>query len=131
DQPVPTLRRWRAEMAPGARLAVGLLLPGTFAELESLLPEAPPVRWRPAREWENLLRDAGFRLERTETWEHISLHPSALDFLRSVHAMGLAPRRAVGSGRLRSALCAYDQRFAEPGGVRATWRAWLARATVV
>jgi trans-aconitate methyltransferase len=130
-EPAITFRRWHAEIALGGRLAVGILLPGTFAELESLLPEASPVRWRSTPEWENLLRQAGFRLDRAETWEHLSLHPSALEFLRAVHAMGLAPRRTVGPGRLRIALRAYDRRFAGPAGVRATWRAWLARATAV
>jgi len=126
--PATTLRLWHSQLAPGGHLAVGIWLPGTLGELASLLPEASPVRWRSAHEWAALLSSAGFTLERSETWEHLSLHPSALDFLRAVHAMGLAPRRAVGPGRLRSALRTYDLRFAIPGGVRATWRAWLARA---
>jgi len=126
--PAAALRRWRTHLAPGGHLLVGVWLPGTLGELESLLPETPPVRWRSANEWAAILASAGFALERAETWEHRSLHPSALDFLRAVHAMGLAPRRAVGPGRLRSALRAYDLRFSTPAGVRATWCAWLARA---
>jgi malonyl-CoA O-methyltransferase len=126
--PATVLRRWRAEIVPGGRLVLGLWLPGTLGELESLLPDAMPMQGRTEHEWQALLQPAGFRLEYAQTWNHISLHPSALDFLRAVHAMGLAPRRTVGPGRLRAALRTYDRRFATPHGVRATWRAWLARA---
>ena len=126
--PATILRRWRSHLLPGGCLAVGIWLPGTLGELASLLPEATPVHWRSASEWAAIFASAGFALERAETWEHLSHHPSALHFLRAVHAMGLAPRRVVGPGRLRSALRAYDLRFSTTGGVRATWRAWLARA---
>jgi trans-aconitate methyltransferase len=131
DQPAVTLRRWRAEITPGGSLTLGVWLPGTLGELESLLPNAAPVRWRSPREWENIVTHAGFALERSDVWEHRSLHSSAHSLLRAVHTMGLAPRRAVGPGRLRTVLRRYDELFATSSGVSATWRAWLARATAV
>jgi hypothetical protein len=115
-------------MAPDGELAVAVLVRGTFSELLALLPEAMQVRWRSGAEWEQIVRDAGFVPNRIERWEYTSKYPCARDFLRAVHGMGLAPRRVVGPGKLRTTLGLYDEIFGVGGTVRATWRGWLARA---
>jgi len=131
EEPEGVLRAWRAIMAPGGHLAGVILLRGTLEELQALLPESSPVPWRTESEWRAMLNRTGFRLERAEVREQVVIYPTALDFLRTIHAMGLAPKPAVGPGRLRSVLREYDRSFASGRGVRATWRGWLARAVAV
>jgi malonyl-CoA O-methyltransferase len=127
-EPQEALRNWRKILKPDGQLAIAVLLPGTLGELQTILPEAKPLDWHSAAEWRGLVERAGFALEREQEWEHHSIHPHSLALLRAVHAMGLAPHQAVGPGRLRAALRAYNEVHAAPGGVHATWRAWLARA---
>jgi len=131
DEPASVLRSWRKILRPGGQMAVAVLLPGTFEELQTVLPETSPLRWCGAEEWRGLLERAGFSLERMESWKHVEIYPNALTLLRAVHAMGLAPQRKVGAGKLRAALRAYDKKFVGRGGVRATWQAWLARGRAV
>ncbi len=131
QDPAATLRSWHGIMKPGGHLLIGVLLPGTLNELRQLLPEASPLPWHTAEEWPQLVNQAGFALERMQTWQHVEVYADALELLRAVHAMGLAPRRTVGPGRLRSAIKQYDQYFAVPGGVRSTWQAWMGKAVVV
>jgi malonyl-CoA O-methyltransferase len=131
ETPEVVLQSWRKLLAPGGQLAVAILLEDTFCELQELLPAAQPLRWRSAEAWRALVEQAGFGLERAEHWRQTSIHTSALDLLRGIHGMGLAPQRLSSAGKLRTALRTYDQRFAAPGGVRATWQGWLARARAV
>ncbi|HVU37107.1 MAG TPA: methyltransferase domain-containing protein [Opitutales bacterium] len=128
DNPAEILSGWRDLLKPGGHLVIAVLLEGTFGELQQILPEANPLTWRSAGAWSSLVTQAGFAIERAEIWQHLEIYPSSLDFLRSVHAMGLAPRHLVGPGRLRTALRKYDGQYAIAGGVRSTWRGWLARA---
>lgn len=128
DHPAEVLSGWRDLLKPGGHLVMGVLLQGTFGELQQILPEANPLTWRNAEEWTTLVKGAGFVIEKKEVWEHLEIYPSALDFLRSIHAMGLAPRHLIGPGRLRSALRRYDGEFSIAGGVRSTWRGLLVRA---
>jgi malonyl-CoA O-methyltransferase len=127
-EPQEVLQSWRKILSPNGQLAIAVLLPGTLGELQTILPEARPLDWRTAAEWRGMVEHAGFALEREQEWEHHSIHPNSLELLRAVHAMGLAPQRVVGPGRLRAALHAYNEKHAVPRGVCATWRAWLARA---
>jgi ubiquinone/menaquinone biosynthesis C-methylase UbiE len=127
-EPQKVLQRWRKILKPDGQLAVAVLLPGTLGELQSVLPQIKPLDWHSAAEWRMLVENAGFCLEREQSGEQQSLHPNSLELMRAVHGMGLAPRQMVGPGRLRTALREYNQRHAIPGGVRTTWRAWLARA---
>jgi trans-aconitate methyltransferase len=129
--PAAALKAWHDTLKPEGHLVIAVLLPGTFQELHQVLPEANPLIWRSAEDWAKIVEDAGFVLEREESWKHIHIYPNALDFLRAIHAMGLAPRTVVGPGRLRTALREYDRQFAAPSGVRSTWQAWLARAVAV
>jgi len=130
EHPETVLRSWRTTLRPGGHLVVAVLLRGTLGELSGVLPEVPPLIEKTATQWQALVSKAGFAVEASRSWDYVSVYPSALAFLRSMHAMGFAPRRLVGPGRLRAALRAYDQQYAGPGGVRATWQAWLARARV-
>lgn len=131
EDPAAVLAGWRRILTPGGHLAIAVLLPGTLSELRQILPEANPLIWRTAKEWEHLLEKTGFVVEQEETWQHIHIYANALALLRALHVMGLAPQRTLGPGRLRTALKEYDRRFAAPSGVRSTWQAWLARAVVI
>ncbi len=127
-EPQTVLQHWRKILQPGGRMVLAVLLPGTLGELHSLLPEVKPLDWHTATEWRSMVKHAGLAIEREQTWEKRSVHANSLELLRAVHAMGLAPHRSVGAGRLRAALQRYNQRHVTPGGVQATWRAWLVRA---
>jgi len=127
DEPNAVLHAWRKLLAPGGQFLMAIQTRGTLEELATVLPEASPLNWREPHEWQNLFEQAGLALIHAQTWEHTTVHPSAQELLRGVHAMGLAPRHVVGAGRLRTALQDYDRKFAVKGGVRATWRAWLVR----
>ncbi len=127
EEPDAVLHAWRKLLAPGGQFLVAIQTHGTLEELATVLPEVSPLSWREPNEWKNHFEQAGLTLIHDQTWEHTTYHPSARELLRGVHAMGLAPRHAVGAGHLRTALQEYDRKFAVKGGVRATWRAWLAR----
>jgi trans-aconitate methyltransferase len=127
-EPQKVLQHWRKILNPEGQLAIAVLLPGTLGELHELLPEAKPLDWHTADEWRSLVINAGFALEREQLWEQQSLHANSLELMRAVHAMGLAPHRAVNGGRLRRALREYNQKHVVADGVVATWRAWLVRA---
>jgi trans-aconitate methyltransferase len=127
DEPAAALHGWRKILPSSGQIAAAVLLPGSLHELQTVLPATTPLRWRTADEWRLIFRDSGFAVAREAIWERCEIYPGALALLRAVHAMGLAPRRAAGAGQLRAALRAYDQKFAVPGGVRATWQAWLVR----
>jgi malonyl-CoA O-methyltransferase len=128
SQPQTVLQHWRRLLSPGGQLAFAVLLPGTLSELAEQLPEATPLDWHTENEWRSMVEAAGFIIEREQVWEHTSLHANSLELLRAVHAMGLAPKNAVGPGRLRKALRSYDDKHRVAGSVEATWRAWLVRA---
>jgi len=127
ENPHAVLQAWRKLLAPGGQFLVAIQIRGTLEELSTILPEASPLQWREPEDWKNLFEQAGLSLIHDQTWEHVSVHPSARELLRGIHAMGLAPRYSVSPGRLRTALQEYDRKFAVKGGVRATWRAWLGR----
>ncbi len=131
DEPEKVLRLWRGQTHPGGHMLVAVLVHGTLGELAEVLPTAAPVVTGTVLEWQTQLTRAGFALEKSQSWHYVSVYPTALNFLRAMHAMGFAPRRGTGPGRLRAALRDYDRRFAVAGGVQATWQAWLARAQAV
>jgi len=131
ENPEAVLSDWRNTLKPGGHLVLAVLLPETLCELREVLPEAQTLNWRKAEEWQEILERTGFSIVRAETWKHIQIYPSALDFLRAVHDLGLAPQRLAGPGRLRAALRQYDRDFAITGGVRSTWQAWLAGAVAI
>jgi len=130
ENPEEILSGWRKILKADGRLVIAVLMTGTLGELLQVLPETRTLHWRSDREWAQILKQAGFAIERAQTWKHVEVYPSAMDFLRVIHTMGLAPWRSTGPGRLRTALKEYDLNFAVRGGVRSTWQVWLARAVV-
>jgi len=128
DDPEAAIKGWRKILVPRGQLLAAVLVPGSLLELQSVLPDSSPLRWRTTDEWRVILRHSGFSIVHESVWEHREIYPHSLAFLHAIHAMGLAPRRASRVGQLRAALRAYDEKFAAPGGVFATWRAWLVRA---
>ncbi len=128
EKPAEVLAAWRNELKPRGHLALAVFVKGTLEELAEVLPETSSLNWRTETEWAELVRHAGFTLEREENWRHVEIYPGALQFLRTIHDMGLAPLRLAGPGRGRTAGKEDDRKFALPGGVHATWQAWLIRA---
>lgn len=127
-EPLAVLQAWRKFLRLEGQLALAVLLPGTLGELQSVLPEAKPLNWHPASAWRDMVARAGFAVEREQEWEQPCLYPNSLELLRSIHAMGLAPHRAVTGGRLRTALREYNHQHARPGVFRPPGRpGWCVR----
>jgi malonyl-CoA O-methyltransferase len=129
--PARVFAAWAAELAPGGRILGGLFIDGSLPELRALVP-ASPFRWRTVDEWRAAIADAdqcdschkvqsSLRLVRSEVREHVHAYPSALEFWRTLHGIGAAPERRLGTAELRNTLREYDTRYATGAGVRATW----------
>ena len=104
-----------------------------FPELDSLLSGDP---WRFPDPPGHFLSDAcraaqesGFRIVLREEDLAELVYPSAMEFLRAIGQAGAsrAPRDGKPLTRelLRLLVDTYDERFAVPGGVRATWKPWF------
>jgi len=121
--PAGLFTAWRDCLAPGGHILGGLFVHETLRELYALLPpEARPIRWRTVEEWRQALDQAGLRLRRDESLTRTFPFPSALELLRSLHAVGAAPRRKLASGALRRLLREYDARHRGAGEVvTSTW----------
>ncbi|HTB62138.1 MAG TPA: methyltransferase, partial [Opitutales bacterium] len=98
EEPETVLHGWRKILTSGGRFAVAILLPGTLQELRAVLPEASPLHWHSEPEWREMFTRAGLTVERAELWEHVEILPNSITLLRTLHAMGLAPRRTVNAG---------------------------------
>jgi SAM-dependent methyltransferase len=121
EQPAAVFRAWRRRLAPGGRILAGLFVAGTLEEWNALAGPGP-LRWRSADDWRVLIEDAGLRIRREGTEQHIHYHASAAAFLRSLHDTGAAPFRRLPPARLRRVLRAYDERHRSAAGVPAQWR---------
>lgn len=122
--PAAVLRRWREAVHPGGRLLLGVPCEPGFRELRALAGEGP-LRWRDEAQWLRLLRREGWKVKASAVLEHRETYPSAIDFLRSLHASGVTGEPRLSVGEFRSLLREYTRRFPAPaGGVVATW-AWL------
>jgi SAM-dependent methyltransferase len=122
--PVAVLRRWREAIHDGGRLLLGVPCEPGFRELRALTGEGP-LHWRDEEQWLQIIQRAGFTIDASAGLEHREVYPSALDFLRSLHASGVTGEPRLSVGELRSLLAEYARRFPAPqGGVIATW-AWL------
>lgn len=127
---------WRLTRPKGAYLLSGFEH-SNFPELNSLLSE-PPFSYRsfPGHDSGNISAlgaKAGWKLEAVETWEEKETLPSARDILRRLQSLGSTRDPAKG-GRLnrrslQHLISEYERRFSGPGGVRLTWRPWVARLT--
>ena len=120
-------------VAPGGRLAIALMVAGTFRELrESLaraVPAKPPKGDLPCRaDLELVMDELGLRREDGGAFELVTRHESAVDFLRALAAQGLTggvlyrPVAPLTRGELGRLIRDYDRAHALPeGGVRATY----------
>jgi len=121
SDPVSLFQHWREKLRPGGRILAGLFASPTLPELSAVLPGRSPLTWRAPEEWEEAIAAAGFDLVRSDWEARVFTFSSALDFVRTLHRVGAAPRARTPAGMLRAALRDYDRRFAAPGGVRSTW----------
>jgi SAM-dependent methyltransferase len=122
DDPVAIFSAWRNALAPGGRALGALFAAGSLPEWRAVVGDDGPVRWRTPDEWRAALTRAGLCVVRDGSAVRGFTHPTARDFLRSLHGVGAAPQRRLGAGALRAALRDYEARFAvSGGGVRATW----------
>jgi len=113
---------WRDRLAPGGRILGGLFAAGSLPEWTAVAGELAPLRWRAPAEWREQLQAAGLTLVRDESVRRSYHHPTALDFLRSLHHVGAAPLRRTSPARLRRLLREYEARYrVGPAGVAASW----------
>lgn len=123
-----------ALLKPGGMYALSGFCRTNFPELDSLL-SGPP--WSFDDPPGHFLSDvgavaakAGFEVHLAEEDVVEYVYPSAMEFLRAIGQSGAsrAPRegRPLTREHLRLLLDSYDERFAVPGGVRATWHPWFA-----
>jgi malonyl-CoA O-methyltransferase len=123
ENPVEVFTAWRGVLAPRGRILAGLVVAGSLPEWRAVAGDDAPLTWRTAAEWRAALTGAGLRVLRDETSERGFPHPSARDFLRSLHGIGGAPRRRFSPGVLRQMMRTLEARAggAHGPGVRATW----------
>ncbi|HEY3754510.1 MAG TPA: methyltransferase [Opitutaceae bacterium] len=119
QDPVAVLDACRKVAAPGGRLLAGLFVAPTLPEWDAVVPpgdrlRSRPLYWRTESEWLAAAEQAGWRLLRIESQSRTFIYPSARAFLRSLHASGAAPHRAIPGPKLRQVLQAYDTRFRSP-----------------
>ena len=121
-EPEQVFAAWRAQLAPGGRVVGALFADGSLPEWREIAQDDGSLPWRTPGEWRAALAQTGLRVVRDEAVTRVFPHPTARDFLRSLHGVGAAPVRRLAPGALRGKLRRYDARFAAPGGgVRATW----------
>jgi malonyl-CoA O-methyltransferase len=109
--PALAFQRWRDVSAPQARMIAGWFIAGTMIDWLALCPSAAPFRWREASEWIALLGDSGWEVQRSEVKTFLVQHASAAAMLRELHDVGAVVPRRFGTGRLRSALRAWDAKY--------------------
>jgi len=120
-EPAELFAAWRKQLAPGGRVLAGMFVAESLPELNALLGEDSPIRWRTPNEWRRLIEAGGLRMVRDATESRQFHHVSASAFLRSLHGVGAAPVRRIPPGRLRRILRDYEARHTSDAGVRATW----------
>lgn len=124
SRPSKILMGWRERLKPGGRVLAGLFVDETLPELRAVTGALGPVEWRTVDQWRADIAKSGLRMERDTLERRVFTYPSALDFWRSLHAVGAAPSKRVTVGQLRRWLRNYDARYAAPtgkGDVTATW----------
>jgi SAM-dependent methyltransferase len=121
-------------LAPGGGYLVSGFTRDNFPELNAILA-GPPFGYPdyPGHVAAGIAADAataglgvaGYREESLET-----VLPTPRDFLDSIRGLGSARRPEAGKpltrDRLRLLLSTYQERYACPGGVKATWKTWYA-----
>jgi hypothetical protein len=90
-------------------------------EFFDVCPEAVPFVWRDAREWTDILRQAGWHPVREEQVEVRRFHADTASMLREVHNAGAVVPRRLSAARLRSALRDYDRGHRTDRGVPSTF----------
>jgi malonyl-CoA O-methyltransferase len=116
------------------RILLGTFGPRTFWELDAVFTELGAERGFPLRSaaaWAELLHAAGTGRVETATEERSAEHESCAAFLQSLRAIGATAGAAHNPRELVSAaMRRYDERFAVPGGVTATYELVVLDATV-
>ena len=121
ENPRAVFAAWKRAMRPSGRMVAGLFAEGSLPELRELTRGWSPLTWRTPGEWSELLTDAGLELVRSEEVYRVFYHPTAREFLRSLHGVGATPYHQFTPGKLRQILRDYDTRHRGPQGVRSTW----------
>lgn len=129
--PAPTLRRWARALAPGGIVAAALLVAGSYPELDAAHRAAfgapfPGLPFPSEDEARGLLSGAGLAVLHAEPGVVAATYASARDALASFRGLGAVlrgqpGREALGAGRARRLLAAYERLFAGKG-VRVTHR---------
>lgn len=115
--PALAFRRWHQAMAPHGRLLAGWFIRGTLEDFFHHSPTASPFSWRDENEWLDLLRTAGWTIERAQTRVFHRRHPTSLAMLRDIHNIGATVPGRFGPGRLREALRRHDRLHGDAQGI--------------
>ena len=121
-EPGSAFRAWHRVTLPEGRLVAGWFVHGTLREFFAACPEASPFVWRDTDEWNGLLAQAGWTVQRHETKRFVRHHGNSAAMLREVHNAGAVIPRRIGIGRLRQALHRYDRDHRHAEGVRSTFQ---------
>lgn len=120
--PANVLKKWIRIASSNGKLFCLIFAKPSLPEWLELCPEATPLAWRSATEWQRACAKAGWQDVRTHTETFHFTYPSTLALLRSLHRIGATAPNRLPATRLRALLKLYEARHALPeGGVGATW----------
>ncbi|WP_419874681.1 malonyl-ACP O-methyltransferase BioC [Candidatus Pristimantibacillus sp. PTI5] len=137
SDPKQTLGHLRRMLRAGGMLVFATFGPDTFHELHTsfddaylatgMQPQRHGLSFRPAEQWDSLLRETGFSNLRYEHSIQTEKYDSVRDFLFSVKAMGASASEAVSKSGLNSRRLfanmykAYEEQFGLDGGIAASY----------
>lgn len=132
NDPVGVLEQLRAVMKPQGVLAFATFGPETLKELREAFAYADPQQVRvnqfsAAEEWREALASAGFGEVRCEIVPYVETYPSLQGLVGHLRAIGATHKEAgrskhlAGQQRFVRAEAYYQERFAVPEGVMASW----------
>jgi SAM-dependent methyltransferase len=124
DDPGSVLRRWRGLVKHDGQSLHGFYTAPTLVEWQSTAGWSPPVRWRTRSHWEELFREAGWKILRSGARVHQELFSSALAVLQFFHRTGAVIPRRSSIGTLRRILAAIERMSTAVDGrpvVATTW----------
>ncbi len=124
------LKNSHANLKPGGRFALGLMLYGTLWELREIRRRVAPGKMvgegLPTEAFvTEILHEAGFQIERQQSHERRHIYAGARDFLLGLHEQGITGlqdgERLLNRSELSALLRLYEERYATVGGVYATY----------
>jgi SAM-dependent methyltransferase len=124
DDPASVLRHWRTLAKRNGRMVHGFYVTPTLVDWESIASVRSPIVWRTPLQWQELFREAGWTVLRSEARTHVLTFASALELVRFFHRTGSVTPRKTPVATLRRTISAYDRNFTSRDGGRAVTSTW-------